>query len=47
MTDSPVYGLRVDLDVSVPALSPAEARDLAAKADLICPYSNATRATSR
>jgi lipoyl-dependent peroxiredoxin len=43
MTDSPVYGLRVDLDVSVPALSPAEARDLVARADLICPYSNATR----
>ena len=29
--------------MSVPALSPAEARELVAKADLICPYSNATR----
>ena len=43
MADVPAYGLRVDLHVTVPALGEVEARDLVAKADAICPYSNATR----
>ena len=42
-TDSGGFGLTVDLDVSLPALSPDAAEDLVAKAHEVCPYSNATR----
>ncbi len=37
------YGLRVDLVVNLPTLGYDEARELVAKADAVCPYSNATR----
>jgi osmotically inducible protein OsmC len=37
------YGLRVDLVVALPDLGHDAARDLVAKADAVCPYSNATR----
>ena len=40
---SPGYGLRVDLVVQVPGLGYDAARELVAKADAVCPYSNATR----
>jgi organic hydroperoxide reductase OsmC/OhrA len=43
LTETSAYGLRVDLHVTVPALDEAQARELVARADLICPYSNATR----
>jgi osmotically inducible protein OsmC len=36
-------GLTVSLDLHAPALSPAEAADLMARAHQLCPYSNATR----
>jgi lipoyl-dependent peroxiredoxin len=39
----PGYGLRVDLLVELPALDADTARQLVAKADAVCPYSNATR----
>jgi osmotically inducible protein OsmC len=39
----PGYGLRVDLIVQLPGLGYEEARELVAKADAVCPYSNATR----
>jgi Ohr subfamily peroxiredoxin len=39
----PGYGLRVDLVVELPALGYDAARELVAKADAVCPYSNATR----
>jgi Ohr subfamily peroxiredoxin len=37
------FGLDIDLDVSLPGLSRAEAQGLVDKAHLVCPYSNATR----
>ncbi|TCM45313.1 organic hydroperoxide resistance protein [Kribbella sp. VKM Ac-2568] len=37
------FGLQVTLDLHAPQLPPAEAADLMARADLRCPYSNATR----
>jgi lipoyl-dependent peroxiredoxin len=40
---SPGYGLRVDLVVQLPGVGYDEARELVAKADAVCPYSNATR----
>jgi osmotically inducible protein OsmC len=42
-TDNPGYGLQVDLVVTLPALDVESARQLVAKADTVCPYSNATR----
>jgi osmotically inducible protein OsmC len=39
----PGYGLRIDLIVKLPTLGYDEARELVAKADAVCPYSNATR----
>ncbi|HEU4424898.1 MAG TPA: organic hydroperoxide resistance protein [Pilimelia sp.] len=42
-TDNPGYGLQVDLVVALPALDVESARQLVAKADSVCPYSNATR----
>jgi Ohr subfamily peroxiredoxin len=43
LVDSVGYSLRVDLVVEVPGLAEDVARDLVAKADVVCPYSNATR----
>ncbi|APA98896.1 organic hydroperoxide resistance protein [Nocardia seriolae] len=37
------FGLTVTLEVSLPHVSPDEARALADKAHQVCPYSNATR----
>jgi lipoyl-dependent peroxiredoxin len=37
------FGLRVTLDLHAPHLSAAEAAETMARADLRCPYSNATR----
>jgi lipoyl-dependent peroxiredoxin len=37
------FGLDIDLDVSLPGLSRADAEALVAKAHQVCPYSNATR----
>jgi osmotically inducible protein OsmC len=37
------YSLRVDLLVALPGLAADVARELVAKADAVCPYSNATR----
>jgi osmotically inducible protein OsmC len=37
------YGLRVDLVVELPGLADDVARELVAQADVVCPYSNATR----
>jgi lipoyl-dependent peroxiredoxin len=39
----PGYGLQVHLQVSLPRLGQEAAEDLVAKADAVCPYSNATR----
>jgi organic hydroperoxide reductase OsmC/OhrA len=41
--DDSGYALRVGLVVHLPAMPAEAARDLVAKADLLCPYSNATR----
>jgi osmotically inducible protein OsmC len=43
LAGSPGYGLRVDLVVQLPGLPDDTARELVAKADAVCPYSNATR----
>jgi osmotically inducible protein OsmC len=43
LVDSVGYSLRVDLLVALPGLDDEVARELVAKADLVCPYSNATR----
>ena len=40
---SPGFGLRVDLVIDLPGLGYDEARELVAKSDAVCPYSNATR----
>jgi osmotically inducible protein OsmC len=37
------FGLAVELDVSLPAASPEDARRATDKAHEVCPYSNATR----
>ena len=37
------FGLQVSLDLHAPHLPPAEAAALMARADRLCPYSNATR----
>jgi Ohr subfamily peroxiredoxin len=37
------YALTVELVVNMPGWADNEARELVAKADLVCPYSNATR----
>ena len=37
------FGLQVSLDLHAPHLPPAEAAALMARADQLCPYSNATR----
>lgn len=37
------FGLKVELDVSVPGFDRAQAEDLVAKAHIVCPYSHATR----
>ena len=37
------FGLQVSLDLHAPHLSPADAAALMARADRLCPYSNATR----
>ena len=37
------FGLEIDLAVSLPGLSKADAEALVAKAHQVCPYSNATR----
>jgi Ohr subfamily peroxiredoxin len=37
------FGLDVDLDISLPGLTPEEAAALVEKAHQVCPYSNATR----
>jgi len=42
-TDNPGFGLQVDLVVALPVLDSTSARELVAKADAVCPYSNATR----
>jgi Ohr subfamily peroxiredoxin len=43
LADSVGYSLRVDLVVELPGLGDDVARELVAKADVVCPYSNATR----
>ncbi|WHU47346.1 organic hydroperoxide resistance protein [Gordonia sp. L191] len=37
------FGISVDLEISLPAVDAAAARDLVEKAHQVCPYSNATR----
>jgi len=37
------FGLEVELNINLPGLDLAEAKDLVAKAHQVCPYSNATR----
>jgi lipoyl-dependent peroxiredoxin len=39
----PGYGLQVHLRVGLPGLARETAEDLVARADAVCPYSNATR----
>jgi Ohr subfamily peroxiredoxin len=41
--DNGRFGLDVELRISVPGLSRAQAEDLVAKAHRLCPYSRATR----
>ncbi|GAA1805673.1 organic hydroperoxide resistance protein [Planosporangium flavigriseum] len=43
LTGSVGYSLRVDLAVELPGVALEAAHELIAKADTICPYSNATR----
>jgi osmotically inducible protein OsmC len=43
ISGGPGYGLQVDLSVSVPALDREQATALVTQADVVCPYSNATR----
>jgi lipoyl-dependent peroxiredoxin len=37
------FGLRVALEVKLPGIERKQAEDLIAKADVVCPYSHATR----
>ena len=41
--DSGAFGLAVSLEVSLPALEPADAKALVDRAHEVCPYSNAVR----
>ncbi len=41
--DSGAFGLAVSLEVSLPALEPADAQALVERAHEVCPYSNAVR----
>jgi lipoyl-dependent peroxiredoxin len=41
--DTGAFGLAVSLEVSLPALEPADARALVERAHEVCPYSNAVR----
>ena len=41
--DDGKYNLEITLDVLIPAVTQAQAEDLASKAHQVCPYSNATR----
>ncbi len=41
--DSGAFGLAVSLEVSLPALEPADAQALVERAHQVCPYSNAVR----
>ena len=40
-SDKQGFGIAVQLDVSLPGLTPAQAKSLAKKAHVVCPYSNA------
>ena len=42
-SDGPGYGLAVTLEISLPGVEPATARQLTEAAHQVCPYSNATR----
>jgi Ohr subfamily peroxiredoxin len=42
-TDSGGFGIGVELDVSLPAATPEQARAVTERAHEVCPYSNATR----
>jgi lipoyl-dependent peroxiredoxin len=42
-SDKKGFGIKVQLDVSLPGLSKAEATSLAKKAHVVCPYSNAIK----
>src|SRR6267378_7160338 len=37
------FGIEVELKISLPGMAPEAARTLVDKADIVCPYSNATR----
>lgn len=37
------FGIRVELKIALPGMSPAQAHEMIEKAHLVCPYSNATR----
>jgi Ohr subfamily peroxiredoxin len=37
------FGIEVELTITVPGLEKAQVEDLVAKADIVCPYSHATR----
>ena len=37
------FGIEVELKISLPGMRREEAQDLVDKADIVCPYSNATR----
>ena len=41
--ESGAFGLAVSLEVSLPALEPADAKTLVERAHEVCPYSNAVR----
>ena len=43
LAEGPGFGLQVHLRVSLPGLAEGDAAELVAKADAVCPYSNATR----
>jgi Ohr subfamily peroxiredoxin len=42
-TDTGGFGIGVELDVSLPAATPEQAREVTDRAHQVCPYSNATR----
>jgi Ohr subfamily peroxiredoxin len=41
--DGTGFGIAVTLNISLPGMEPDAARDLVDKADVVCPYSHATR----
>lgn len=41
--DGTGFGLEVDLEVTIPGMDKAQAEDLVQKADIVCPYSHATK----